>query len=159
MKLNTHNRSTSAKTKKSTIIIFLLCISLSMLGQAGLKTETIENTKVYTIDNCVNEFSMDSIVQSETGYQYWFIDKHFLDGRTVKMSVIKPGSAKHPPHTHDEDEIFFILEGKAEFLLNGKSRIAKAYASLYCPANLIHGIRNAGDSDLKYLVIKNYFPK
>jgi quercetin dioxygenase-like cupin family protein len=30
------------------------------------------------------------------------------------------------------------------------------YTSLYCPSNVEHGIRNAGDTELKYLVIKKY---
>ena len=28
--------------------------------------------------------------------------------------------------------------------------------SFYCPSNVMHGIRNVGDTELKYLVIKKY---
>jgi mannose-6-phosphate isomerase-like protein (cupin superfamily) len=110
----------------------------------------------YTIENSVNSFSMDKIEKTEAGYQYWFADKKFLDGRTLKLSVVKPGKATHEPHTHAEDEFFFVLEGQAEFYLDDKTVVVGPYTSLYCPSGSKHGIRNAGDTELKYLVIKKY---
>lgn len=139
---------------------------VKILGLAGVAvsafadapgTEAGQSTlKEYTIENSVNMFSMDGIEKTEAGYQYWFVDKKFLDGRTLKMSVVNPGKATHEPHSHDEDEFFFVLEGKAEFYLNGKTVVSGPYASFYCPSGSEHGIRNAGDTDLKYLVIKKY---
>lgn len=111
----------------------------------------------YTIENCVNEFSKEKTVPTGAGYQYWFADKSFLeDGRTLKLSVVDIGKATHAPHQHPEDEFFFVLEGKAEFYLDGKTQVVGPYTSLYCPSNVMHGIRNVGDIQLKYLVIKRY---
>ena len=112
--------------------------------------------KTYTIDNCVNEFSAARIESTKVGYQYWFVDKNFLDGRTIKMSVVKAHESTHPPHHHPEDEFFFVLEGKAEFFLDGKTKVAGPLTTFYCPSNSEHGIRNVGDAVLKYLVIKKY---
>lgn len=112
--------------------------------------------KKYTLENSVNIFSMENIEKTEAGYQYWFVNKNHLDGRTLKMSVVKPGKATHAPHTHEEDEFFFVLEGKAEFYLDGNTVVSGPYASFYCPPGSEHGIRNVGDTDLKYLVIKKY---
>lgn len=113
-------------------------------------------TKNYTIDNCVNSFNPATAESTKAGYQYWFADKNFLDGRTLKMSVVKPHDATHPPHRHPEDEFFFVLQGTAEFYLDGKTKTAGPYTSFYCPSNSEHGIRNVGDTELKYLVIKKY---
>lgn len=110
----------------------------------------------YTINDCVNEFSMNGIEKTKVGYQYWFADKNFLDGRTIKLSVVAPYSATHAPHKHSEDEFFFVLEGTAEFYLNGETITAGAMTSFYCPSNSEHGIKNVGDTELKYLVIKKY---
>ena len=112
--------------------------------------------KTFTIDNCVNTLSMDKTVKTKVGYQYWFADKNFIDGRTLKLSVVAPNQATHPPHTHEVDEFFFVLEGTAKFHLDGETRIAGPYTSFYCPPNVPHGISNAGDTELKYLVIKKY---
>ncbi|MCB0494712.1 MAG: cupin domain-containing protein [Cyclobacteriaceae bacterium] len=132
-------------------LLVLLGTSFTYAQQSDAKEE-----KKYTIENCVNEFNKDKTVETKVGYQYWFADKQFLDGRTLKMSVVAPHKATHPPHRHVEDEFFFILEGTAAFYLEGKVDTVQAYTSLYCPSNYEHGISNVGDTELKYLVIKKY---
>lgn len=112
--------------------------------------------KVFTIENCVSEFNMENTIKTDAGYQFWFVNKDFLDGRTLKMSVVAPYQATHAPHKHLTDEFFFILEGTAKFYLDGKTTTAGPYTSFYCPSNVEHGISNAGDTELKYLVIKKY---
>ena len=126
---------------------------------AQTKQDTTQINKQFTFENCITEFSMDETKKTKVGYQFWFQDRDFTDGRTLKMSVVAPNSATHPPHTHIEDEIFFVLEGTAEFYLDGKTKIVGPYSSLYCPSNVEHGIKNAGDTELKYLVIKKYEKK
>jgi len=131
-------------------VIFKVCCLL-------LITNLSVKAQQYTIENCVNEFKKEKVEATQVGYQYWFADKKFLeDSRTLKLSVVDVGKATHAPHQHPEAEFFFILEGKAEFFLDGKTKEVGPYTSLYCPSNVMHGIRNAGDVQLKYLVIKKY---
>ena len=113
----------------------------------------------YSIDNVVNSFDEEHIQPTAVGYQYWFADKAFADGKTLKLSVVKPHSATHEPHTHEEDEFFFVLEGTAEFHLDGETATGGPMTSFYCPTGSKHGIRNIGDTELKYLVIKKYLEK
>jgi len=135
-------------------IVSVMSVSLQAQSKSG---DAVKNDSIkYTIENCINKFSIDKIEKTNVGYQYWFADPNFADGKTVKMSVVAPHSATHPPHVHAEDEFFFILEGKAELYLKGKWTPAESYTSFYCPSNVEHGIRNAGDIELKYLVIKQY---
>lgn len=110
----------------------------------------------YSIDNVVNTFDMEKSEPTAVGYKYWFADKSFADGKTLKLSVVKPHSATHAPHAHDEDEFFFVLEGTAEFHLDGETTTAGPMTSFYCPSGVKHGIRNIGDTELKYLVFKKY---
>jgi mannose-6-phosphate isomerase-like protein (cupin superfamily) len=128
---------------------------------AQYKTEAVGGTDTtkYTIENCINKFSIAKIESTKAGYQYWFADKDLADGKTLKMSVVKSHLATHPPHVHSEDEFFFVLEGKADLYLKGKWTPAEPYTSFYCPSNVEHGIRNIGDTDLKYLVLKKYEKK
>tara|TARA_R110001592_G_scaffold52486_9_gene160546 strand:- start:523 stop:897 length:375 start_codon:yes stop_codon:yes gene_type:complete len=120
---------------------------------------TSSQEKVFTIENCVNTFSEDEAIPTKVGYQYWFANKDFLDGRTIKMSVVAPGKSTHAPHKHAEDEFFYVLEGTAKFYLDGKEVTVQENTSLYCPSNVMHGISNVGKIDLKYLVIKKYEKK
>lgn len=136
-------------------VFLFLTITLYLFGKEKKASEQAE-TKQFTIQNCVNHLNMDKTVKTKVGYQYWFADKDFIDGRTLKMSVVAPHQATHAPHTHVADEFFFVLEGTAMLYLNGDSISVEPYTSFYCPANSTHGIRNAGDTELKYLVIKKY---
>ncbi len=133
--------------------LILVLITQSIQAQED-KSES--DNKAFTIENCVNEFNMDNADKTKSGYRYWFVDKNFIDGRTLKLSVVEPGKATHAPHVHENDEFFFILEGQAKFHLNGKETVVGPYTSMYCPSNIPHGISNAGDTELKYLVIQKY---
>lgn len=143
------------------IMHFGFLLSLCCIAQAQTLPEEVgkNDSGTYAIANCINTFSMDKTEKTDAGYQYWFADKNFAGGKTLKLSVVRPHLATHPPHSHPEDEFFFILEGKAEFYLDGKWTAAGPNTSLYCPSNIEHGIRNAGDTELKYLVIKKYEKK
>jgi quercetin dioxygenase-like cupin family protein len=136
-------------------IIFLL-ILFSTLVFAQESKDSSDRKKQWTIDECVSAFNIEDTVGTSVGYQYWFFDKDFIDGRTIKMSVVAPHSATHKPHKHSEDEFYFVLEGTAEFYLDGKTMTGEKYSAFYCPRNIEHGIRNIGDAELKYLVIKKY---
>jgi quercetin dioxygenase-like cupin family protein len=136
-------------------IIFIILFSYENIDAQVKESFKFDSTN-YTIENCVNEFSMDGIEKTKVGYQYWFADKNFLDGRTIKLSVVAPQSATHPPHKHSEDEFFFVLEGTGEFYLNGETMTAGPMTSFYCQSSSEHGIKNIGDTELKYLVIKKY---
>ena len=134
---------------------YLKFITTALMALTSATTTAAEALN-YTIENTVNTFNIENVVKTQVGYQYWFADKDFVDGRTLKMSVVAPRQATHPPHTHDNDEFFFVLEGKARFHLDGEEVVVGPYTSLYCPADSYHGISNAGDTELKYLVIKKY---
>lgn len=129
----------------------LLCLMLF-----ALITSAEPTTKHYNIDEAVNSFDATNTVETKVGYQYWFADKSFANGKTLKLSVVGPHQATHAPHKHAEDEFFFILEGTAEFYLDGETRTAGPMTSFYCPSWQMHGIKNTGDTELKYLVVKQY---
>lgn len=120
----------------------------------GQNVAAKQEQPVYTIGNCVNEFDIDKAKATKSGFQYWFADKNLTEENTLKMSIVAPGKSTHAPHRHPEEELFYILEGKATFYLDGKTVEAGPNTSLYCPPNAEHGISNAGVNDLKYLVIK-----
>lgn len=144
------------KMPKLIIITFIIyLVSATVNSQEKEINETIDSRE-YTFEECVNQFDIEKKKETKSGYQYWFADKNFTDDRTLKMSVVNPNQATHPPHSHVEDEFFFVLEGTAKFYLNGKTIEAGPYTSLYCPSNSEHGISNGGKTVLKYLVIKKY---
>ncbi|WP_456458619.1 cupin domain-containing protein [Reichenbachiella sp.] len=128
-------------------------ISLITMNQSRAQQPLTDSLDIAA---CISTYDADKSSPTKVGHQFWFVDKEFLDGRTLKLSAVAPGLATHPPHQHAEDEFFFVLEGTAEFYLNGKTVEVKPYSTLYCPSWSMHGIKNVGDTELKYLVIKKY---
>jgi quercetin dioxygenase-like cupin family protein len=147
--------------KQKLALCIALTFALMQFSNAQDQTlKTLPEAKKYTIENCINKFDASKTVKTSVGYQYWFIEQKFLeDGLTVKMSVVAPHQATHAPHKHAGDETFFVLEGTAQFYLDGKTTTGGAYTSFYCPDGSEHGISNAGSSELKYLVIRKYLDK
>ena len=137
----------------------LALVSLLVFSAAIYAADAGTPAPGYSLANCVRPFDPANVAKTSVGYQFWFADSAFAGGSTVKLSVVGPRLATHAPHRHAEDEFFFILEGKAEFYLNGETKVGGPYTSFYCPSNMTHGIRNVGDSVLKYLVIKKYIMK
>lgn len=137
-------------------VLFAVLLVQQSIAAQEVKKDAKPSEKKYTIENCVNHFELDKATKNKVGYQYWFIDKNFIDGNTLKMSIVGPHLSTHPPHRHVEEEFFFVLEGTATFYLDGKTVTAGPYTSFYCPSNAEHGISNAGDTELKYLVMKKY---
>ena len=74
---------------------------------------------------------MDGVVPKKVGYQYWFADKNFLDGRTIRLSVVAPRYATHAPLKHTKNEFFFILECSAEFYLNSEAELKNLVIQKY----------------------------
>lgn len=144
------------KCKMALISFGMLFLALFSTAQDAAKKNPTANSK-YTIDNCITRFNMDKTVKTSVGYQYWFIDQNFLeDGQTVKMSVVGPNQATHAPHKHPGDEIFYVLEGTAQFYLDGKTTTGGPNTTFYCPVGSEHGISNVSNKELKYLVIRKY---
>src|SRR3954468_18390948 len=105
------------------VLVVALMTQQSILAQES-KKEAIPTEKKYTIENCVNHFELDKATKTKVGYQYWFADKNFTQENTLKMRIVKPGKPTHAPHHHVEEEFFYILEGTAQFYLDGKTTTA-----------------------------------
>lgn len=133
-----------------------LLLTATLLRAAEPAAPTGTPVPGYSIANCVHPYDPTKVEPTRSGYVYWFADANLAEGKTVKLSVVGPHLASHPPHRHAEDEFFFVLEGRAEFYLDGAVQVAGPQTLLYAPSWHEHGIRNLGDTELRYLVIKKY---
>ena len=65
---------------------------------------------------------------------------------------VAPG-AGIPPHVHTkEDEIFRVLEGEVEVMVDGESTVLKAGDMAFAPKNLVHSWRVVGEKNAKMWV-------
>lgn len=89
------------------------------------------------------------------GFSKLFVDESCgAEHIRFHVTVTSPEARAHPPHTHDdEEEIFYVLEGVGEVTIDGENFRVEAGTSVFVPPGKTHGIRNAGDTPLKYMVI------
>jgi len=78
---------------------------------------------------------------ADTAGRYTLIDMH-----------VPPGGGP-PPHRHDFEEMFSILEGEIELTFRGETMVATAGVTVNIPANAPHVFRNASDRAARLLCL------
>ena len=76
---------------------------------------------------------------AETAGRYCLIDMHV------------PAGGGPPPHRHDFEEMFTLLEGELEFTFRGKTSAVRAGATVNIPANAPHAFRNVSGAAVRML--------
>ena len=71
----------------------------------------------------------------------------------LHVSEVGPGTRAHPPHSHEGQEIFYVLNGQGEVLVGEETHILEAGEAIQVECRVEHGIRNIGDSSMRYAVI------
>jgi quercetin dioxygenase-like cupin family protein len=78
---------------------------------------------------------------SDTGGRFCVIDMH-----------VPPGGGP-PPHRHDFDETFIVLEGEIETTFRGERSVLRAGETANIPSNAPHQFRNASSQPARILCI------
>ena len=77
----------------------------------------------------------------DTAGKYTLIDMH-----------VPPGGGP-PPHRHDFEEMFTVLEGEVELSFRGQQLVAKAGETVNVPANAPHGFHNGSSDAVRLLCL------
>jgi quercetin dioxygenase-like cupin family protein len=80
---------------------------------------------------------------ADTGGRYCVIDMH-----------VPPGGGP-PPHRHDFEEMFRVLDGEVEVVFRGEKSILRAGETINVPANAPHSFRNASDRPARLLCLSS----
>jgi len=75
------------------------------------------------------------------------------DGRFCVIDMYIPPGGGPPPHRHDFEESFILLEGEMEATFRGKKSIVRAGDTLHIPANAPHQFHNAFAGPVRLLCI------
>lgn len=94
--------------------------------------------------------------------EHWVFGNHLSlkqtsetsDGRTCFADgTVMPGG-EVPAHTHArEDELFYIMQGAIDFMLEGRKVNAEAGTFIRVPRGVVHGFRNATNTPARMLNI------
>src|SRR5208337_5424868 len=63
-------------------------------------------------------------------------------GRYCLIDMIVPPGGGPPPHRHDFEEMFTLLEGEVDFSFRGEAKTLRAGSTLAIPANAPHAFKN-----------------
>ncbi len=58
-----------------------------------------------------------------------------------------------PWHNQDQEEVYFLLEGRAEFCLGNEKIILEAGQCAYIPTKVFHQITNIGEGEAKMIYV------
>ena len=75
------------------------------------------------------------------------------DGRFCVIDMHIPPGGGPPPHRHDFEETFILLEGEMEATFRGRRSIARAGETLHIPANAPHQFHNTSTVPVRMLCI------
>lgn len=65
-------------------------------------------------------------------------------GRYTLIDMYVPPGGGPPPHRHDFEEMFTVLEGEVEITFRGTTAVARTGETVNVPANAPHSFRNTG---------------
>jgi quercetin dioxygenase-like cupin family protein len=74
-------------------------------------------------------------------------------GRFCLVDMHIPPGGGPPPHRHDFEESFILLEGEMEATFRGAKTTVKAGETIHIPANAPHQFRNVSDAPVRLLCI------
>jgi quercetin dioxygenase-like cupin family protein len=76
-----------------------------------------------------------------------------LDELEMHVTTLNPGMASHPPHKHPNEELVILDKGTVEALVNGEWKKLGPGSVIFNASNVLHGLRNVGDTPAQYHVI------
>ena len=74
-------------------------------------------------------------------------------GRYALIDMLIPPGGGPPPHRHDFEEMFHVLEGTIEVSLRGDTTVAHPGDTVNVPANAPHTFTNAPDEQARLLCL------
>lgn len=70
-------------------------------------------------------------------------------------TLTAPGAGAPPNRHPSDDEAFYVIEGRFEFMIEGETRQAGAGSFVRVPNGAVHAFRNVGDKPGRLLIINS----
>ena len=74
-------------------------------------------------------------------------------GLNAQLYILSDSSS-YEQDGYSEQEVYFILEGKARVSIDGENRIVEALSSCYCPPDSRRNIQKVDGDILKFIVVR-----
>ena len=74
-------------------------------------------------------------------------------GRYCLIDMLVPDGGGPPPHRHDFEEMFTLLDGELEFTFRGQTQTIRAGSTINIPANAPHSFKNTSGKMARMLCL------
>jgi len=119
-------------------------------GVAGIPADNLERKLVFAQPNSDQNLAHIGVVGDT--YTILLAGKDTA-GRFCLMDMHIPPGGGPPPHRHDFEETFSVLEGELEATFRGAKQIVRAGETIHIPANAPHMFHNASSQPVRMLCI------
>lgn len=131
---------------------FPLFLALSALGATDALAQgapSMAKSRVIKFDE------LKAVRQANGGLMRRVMSGTLPTGEFVEIheSMLPAGKMPHPPHKHPNTEWLFIQQGKLEYLDDGKPIAVGPGDIVFSASEIMHGLRNVGDTDASYIVV------
>jgi len=65
---------------------------------------------------------------------------------SIGYVTLEPNGGQVPWHNQEQEEVYFLVDGKAEMCLGDERRILEAGQAAYIPSGVFHQLTNVGDA-------------
>ena len=72
-----------------------------------------------------------------------------IDEFCMGFVVLEPNGGQVPWHNHEQEEIYFIVEGEGEMCLGEERQVLSAGQTVFIPSWVFHQLTNTGDTPMK----------
>lgn len=99
-----------------------------------------------------NQGEIVETIDSPYGYAYQTLASG-KPGKNMEPYIIEPSFEEKAVFQHEGEEFFYVLEGKHEFIYDGKKYLMEEGDSVYFDSGVPHSGRSAGEKRAKMLAI------
>lgn len=137
----------------------LLIALISACGAVGLFA-AVQDTKPAVMGSSAFDWNQIEAKTNETGSvrKFFQTPTATLDELECHVTTLNPGVASHPAHKHPNEELVIIREGTVEVLVNGELKRVGPGSVVFNASNVMHSLRNVGDTPAVYHVVSWYSP-
>lgn len=130
----------------------IIALFILLLPALNFPDENLEKIKTSVFD-----WEKMKVEQTNSGER-----RQILEGKTnvfdyleIHVTTLSPGNAPHGSHVHaDMEELIIVKEGLVEQIINGDKKLLGPGSVVLALPGDEHGIRNAGNSDASYYIIR-----
>jgi mannose-6-phosphate isomerase-like protein (cupin superfamily) len=72
----------------------------------------------------------------------------------VHETTLGAGMEPHPPHRHENEELFLLVKGTIAVTIEGKRTVIDAGSAAFVHSGELHGVRNPGTEPAQYFVVE-----